>query len=55
MDLLESLKLWPQYIFIFSAFTDKVEVHVAHIQNGLTHGGNVHAFNNNIANKIATM
>ena len=36
--------------YFHSAFTDKVEVHVAHIQSGLTQGGNVHAFNKNLTN-----
>eukprot|EP00794_Sanderia_malayensis_P017933 gene17933-19722_t len=33
-----------------SSFVDKVEVHVAHIQNGLSHGGSLPAFSNGLQN-----
>jgi len=37
------------------AFADKVEVHLAHIQNGLAQGGSVISCSNNVNNKIGTL
>ena len=34
----------------YSMFMDKVEVHIAHVQNGLGQVGNLHAFTNSASN-----
>ena len=40
------------HLYIYSCFQNNVEIHVAHIQSGLSQLGNLHAFAANNTNAV---